>query len=170
MSTKTNFLLDLGIFAGSLIALEPALTGMAVHEWFSLALGLALAVHLLLHWDWVVQVTLQFFRKPLHISRLNYVLNVLLFITFTGVMLSGLMISKSVLPALGLQAGGGAWRGLHRTFTDLVLIVVGLHFALHWKWIVNSVKRFLLAPLAGRPRSQASNPQAQRPAVVLEKK
>ncbi len=170
MSTKTNLLLDLGIFAGSLIALEPALTGLAIHEWFSLALGLALAVHLLLHWDWVVQVTLQFFRKPLHISRLNYVLNVLLFITFTGVMLSGLMISKSVLPALGLQAGGGAWRSLHHTFTDLVLIVVGLHFALHWKWIAGAVRRCLRSPRPGHTQSQPAVSRQQPPAVALEKK
>ncbi len=36
-SLKTNFWLDAFIFAGFLAALQPRLTGIAIHEWFTLA-------------------------------------------------------------------------------------------------------------------------------------
>ena len=63
MSQKTNLYVDIAILVGFLVAYEPALTGVAVHEWLSLAFASAVILHLLLHWDWVVQVTLKFFRK-----------------------------------------------------------------------------------------------------------
>ena len=36
MKNKTNLLLDIGVFAAFLIALEPGLTGIAIHEWLSI--------------------------------------------------------------------------------------------------------------------------------------
>ena len=95
---KTNFMIDLGIFAAFLVALEPRLTGETLHEWFSLAFAGVLIVHLLLHWKWVVNVGRNFFRKLWHTSRLKFVVNALLFTSFTVLMMSGLMISRSVLP------------------------------------------------------------------------
>ena len=39
------------------IAYSFKFTGLSVHEWFGLAFGLALLVHLTLHWDWVLRTT-----------------------------------------------------------------------------------------------------------------
>ncbi len=36
MKNKTNLVLDIGVFAAFLIAMEPDLTGIAIHEWLSL--------------------------------------------------------------------------------------------------------------------------------------
>lgn len=146
--SKTNLTVDTLIFAGFLAAFEPGLTGVAVHEWLSLALAGTLLVHLLLHWEWVVKVTVQFFRKLWHSSRLNYLVDLALLLSMVTVMLSGLLISHSVLPALGLQAAEApAWRFLHSSSANLSLLLVALHFALHWKWLVNAVRRYLLDPL-----------------------
>ena len=38
-SLKTNFWLDAFIFAGFLAALQPRLTGIAIHEWFTSGCG-----------------------------------------------------------------------------------------------------------------------------------
>jgi len=151
MSVKTNLWVDTAIFAAFLVAFEPALTGIAVHEWLGLALAAALIAHIVLHWDWVVKVTLQFLRKLFHSSRLNYIVDGILMIAFVVVMLSGILISRSVLSILGIQvAASPAWRFLHSSSADLFLIMVGLHFALHWSWIVNACKRFLINPLRDR--------------------
>jgi Domain of unknown function (DUF4405) len=162
MSQKTNLLVDIAILAGFLVAYEPALTGIAVHEWLSLAFASALILHLLLHWDWVVQVTLRFFRKLFHSSRLNYVINLALMIDFVMIMLSGLLISRSVLPVLGLQvASDPVWRFLHSSAADFSLLLIGLHIALHWKWIASTSKRYLFAP-----RKRRAQPQALQPVMV----
>jgi hypothetical protein len=150
MSNKSNFLVDSAIFAGFLVASQPAMTGLAIHEWLSVSFLGAGVVHILLHWEWIKAVTAQFFKKLWHASRLNYVLNVLLLFALTAVMLSGLMISKSVMPFLGLSGlGNPGWRMIHSTSADAILILIGLHVALHWKWIVNTTNRYLINPVMG---------------------
>jgi hypothetical protein len=151
MSAKTNLAVDAIILSAFLVAFEPALTGIAVHEWLSVAFAGTLLIHMVLHWDWVVKVTVQFFRKLFHISRLNYLVDLVLLLAFVMVMLSGILISRSVLAVLGIQiAASPSWRFLHSTSANLVLLMVALHFALHWKWVVNSCKRYLVDPVRRR--------------------
>jgi hypothetical protein len=159
MSTKTNFVIDILIFAAFLIAYELRLTGVPIHEWLSLALFVAIVAHLASHWKWVAQITLKFFRQLFHSSRLNYVINLLFFIAFIGVMLSGLLISRVALPALGITSlrGEGAWRMLHTVTANASVLLLALHFALHWDWIWSTLKKYVFAPvgrLFGRKKLQ----------------
>ncbi len=175
---RTNLLIDISIFSAFLVAMEPRLTGVSLHEWLSLALAATIIVHLLMHWKWIVTVGAKFFqnlwhssrkpwhsslRKPWHSSRLKFVVDALLFAAFTGIMLSGLMISRDVLPALGIQAGPGmAWRQLHSLSANAGMLLVGLHFALSWNWVVSTVKKYVTAPLAQLVR----NPRRAEPVMA----
>ncbi|KPV52249.1 hypothetical protein SE17_16620 [Kouleothrix aurantiaca] len=152
---KTNLLVDIAIFVAFLVAMAPRFSGVAVHEWLGIAFGAAIVTHLLLHWQWLVEVTRRFFSKAAPSARVNYVLNALLFIDVTLIIFSGLLISRAALPALGLTVAiGGSWRGIHETTANLFLPLIGLHVALHWQWIANMFKRFVFAPLAGRRAPQ----------------
>lgn len=145
---KVNLALDIAIFGAVLAALQPRLTGMAIHEWLGIAFGVGIVTHLLLHWQWIVEVTKRFLARTSWSARVNYILNGLLFIDITVIIFTGLMISKVALPSLGLQvAQGFAWRSLHGQASDVAVFLVGLHVALHWKWIVNTIKRYVIAPL-----------------------
>jgi len=151
MSLKTNFVIDLVVFVGFLVALEPQMTGTPIHEWFTLALAGALVVHLLIHWEWVINIAKRYFNKPLHMTRVNLVLAVLIFIGFIGIITSGLMISQSVLPMLGLRGSSNfAWRQIHETVTNLTMLLVAIHFALHWDWIKNAFRRLFITPFQKR--------------------
>lgn len=151
---RTNFIVDSAIFLAFLVAMAPHFSGMAVHEWLGVAFGAAIVTHLLLHWQWLVEVTKRFLRGAQPSARVNYVLNALLFIDITVIIFSGLMISEVALPSLGLQlASGGAWRGLHTTAANLFLPLVGLHIALHWQWVVKMVRKLL-----GRPATAPAVP------------
>jgi hypothetical protein len=146
--TKTKLLIDIAIFIGFLITMEPHTSGLTVHEWLATALIAALIVHLLLSWDWIMQITRRFFGRMKRQSRINYILNWLLFIDGTVIMLSGFMISESLMPALGIQLPRNfAWRSLHDLSANLFLVVLGLHTALHWSWIVDAFKRYVFQPL-----------------------
>lgn len=150
MKNKTNFIIDIAIFCGFLLAMEPRITGENIHEWFSVAVALTAVVHILLHWDWIVQVAAKYFAKLWHSSRLNFILDALLFIGFNAIMISGLMISRSVLPALGITVPQtGAWRMIHRQAADLTMWVVALHVGMHWSWIWNMIKKLVVRPVAG---------------------
>ena len=166
---KVNFWWDLAIFGGFLTAFSPAMTGLALHEWLSLAFGATVVVHLLLHWKWIAAVTANFIRGTSRQARINYLLNAGLFIAVTLIMFSGVMISKTVLPALGLQATEDRfWSMLHRMAADFALWLMALHIALHWKWIVNTLRKYVWAPLwagLGRRSNTPAGPTVETVAV-----
>jgi len=142
-STVRNLLVDAAIFAGFLLATDPHATGQAIHEWLGIAFGVGIITHLLLHWKWIVNVVRRFFSRLPGQVRVNSLLNSLLFIAMTLIIFSGIMISKVVLSTFGLSGSHDAiWRWLHTSATNTALIIVGLHVALHWKWIVSTIKRY----------------------------
>lgn len=146
--TRTKWVLDLALFIGFLVAMEPRSTGIAIHERFTLAALGTILIHLLLNWDWLVLVTLRFFGQASGRSRLNYTLNWLLFIDGILLMLTGIMISEHVVPALGFSLPVGfAWRRLHDMSANLGLILLGFHTALHWGRIVNAFTSYVLRPI-----------------------
>ena len=156
---KTNFLVDIAIFVAFLVALEPHLTGMAIHEWLGIAFGAAIVTHLVLHWQWLAATTKRFFGRLPGNTRLNYLINALFFINMTVLIFTGLMISETALPALGIRLGeGGAFQRLHTLTADWALYLLALHVALHWRWIVNTANRYvvqpLLRPFRRQPRTQ----------------
>lgn len=159
--TKTKLWVDILIFIAFLIAMEPHSSGLAIHEWLTLAMLAAMIVHLLLSWDWIVETTRRFFGKLGLQNRINYILNWLLFIDGTLLMISGILISEAALPSLGIQLPTGfAWRQLHDISANIALILLGLHTALHWSWILNTFNRYIVQPIArlfaGRTKKDVS--------------
>lgn len=154
--TRTKLVVDLIIFIGFLIAMDPRSSGIAVHEWLATSMIAALVVHLLLSWDWIVKITRRFVGRLNNQSRLNYILNWLLFVDGTVIMLSGFMISESVMPWLGISLPPNfVWRSLHDLSANLFLVLLGLHTALHWSWVVEAFKRYVIQPI-GRVFSSRS--------------
>lgn len=122
--------------------MDPRFSGLAIHEWLSLAAAATVIIHLLLSWEWIVNVTKRLFSKVGGGAKVNYVLNWLLFIDGILIMLSGIMISEAVLPTLGISLPVDfAWRRLHDMSANLSLLIMGLHLAIHWNWIVTTFKR-----------------------------
>jgi hypothetical protein len=147
-STVRNLLVDTAIFVAFLLATDPHTTGQTIHEWLGIAFGVGIITHLLLHGKWIVNVVRRFFSTLPGQVRINALLNSLLFIAMTLIIFSGIMISKVVLSTFGLSGSHDAiWRWLHTSATNFALIVVGLHVALHWKWIVGTMKRYAWRPI-----------------------
>ena len=168
MSTKTKLILDLTMFGAFLAVANPHLTGNTIHEWLGVSLAGAVITHLLLNRKWIVDVTKTFFKKLWHKSRLNFVANMLFFIAMTGTFFSGLLISKDVMSTLGIQPSvGGSWKMLHTLMSDASVMILGVHVALHWKWIVNSIGRYIVSPI-GRlfQRRTVQQPQPMVPQTV----
>ena len=97
--TKVDLLVDAVIFVAFLIAGAPKFSGMAVHEWLSIALGAGFLTHLLLHWQWIVGITKKFFGRVSASARINYLLNLALFVDVVTLIFTGLAISKVAMPA-----------------------------------------------------------------------
>lgn len=139
-----NFLIDGAMFLAFLIATVPRFSGLAIHEWLSLALAATIVTHLLLHWQWIVAIGKRFFAKTTWRSRLNYLLNALLFVAFTVTIATGILISREALPFFGLtMTRDRTLELLHHQASDLTVLLLGLHVAIHWGWIVGMVRRIL---------------------------
>ena len=142
MTARTNLVLDLGITAAFLVASNPPLTGMAVHEWLGLSFAVAMLTHVLFHWDWAVGVTTSLFARLKPGVRLTYLVDVVLFVAFTAAVLSGIMISKHILPLFGLHASPArGWRGIHDLASNVSVFAVAVHVGLHWTWLTTHLKQ-----------------------------
>ena len=109
-----------------------------------------ITIHLLLNWSWIVGITCRFFKKIKSRSRLNYILNIALFVDMTLIMFTGIMISEVAIPFLGITLPQSfIWRSLHSTTADLFILILGLHLALHWSWLVSTIRRYVVQPVAG---------------------
>lgn len=158
-SIATNLILDSILLLVFLTIYEEHATGITIHEWGALALAGIAVVHILLHWKWIIAFGKRFFQNIRSDIRLNYILNIVLFIAFTAVTFSGLMMSEAVLPALGIRPPeGGFWHFLHSLSADITLGLVALHIALHWKWITSTIKRLVFP---GSPTSKTATRQHQ---------
>jgi len=163
MSNKANLTLDLIIFGAYLFSASPKTTGNFIHEWLGLALVAAVVLHLLWHWKWISKVTTTFFKKLWHSSRLDYVVDLLFLIAFTIAMFTGIMISKDILGLFGITTNEHSiWREYHHVASDLSVLLLGIHIALHWGWIVQTTKRLIIDPISRIGKREI-------PAVVLVK-
>ena len=150
MSTKKKLTLDLTMFGAFLVVSNPHLTGITVHEWLGVSLIGALIAHLLFNWEWIVNVGRTFFKKLWHQSRLNFVVNTLFFIVMTGTLFSGLLISESILATFGIHLDvSRSWKSIHVLLSDASVILLGVHFALHLKWVVTNIGRYIVNPIRG---------------------
>ena len=170
MSTKTNLILDLTMLGAFLAVSNPHLTGTTIHEWLALSLAGTVIAHLLFHWDWIIKVGKEFFKKLWHQSRLNFVVNTVFFIVMTGTLFSGLMISQSVLSTLGIHLNvSQSWRSIHFLLSDASVIMLGVHFALHLKWVGTNLNRYILNPIRGLFQQRALPPVLTAQPVRVEK-
>jgi hypothetical protein len=157
--TKTNFLVDIGVFTFFLIASAPHFTGRLIHEWLSVALAVTLIVHILFHWKWITQVGVKFFRNLLHVSRLQFVVDTLIFLAFVVLTVSGFAISRNMMNLLGFTISvGRSWKFIHSTVSTAAVILAGLHVALNWNWVVSYVKRIVIKPVTSMFQPMASKP------------
>ena len=139
--TRLNFSLDLLLIVIFPIELEYRFTGLRIHELLGLGFGILLAIHFLLHLDWVWSITKTFFRTLLHETRLNYLLNTILLIDACVIVLSGILISRTLGLSFTLgRIAGLSWERIHILSAELSLVIIALHVALHWKWLANNTK------------------------------
>jgi hypothetical protein len=133
---RLDFWLDAVLLVGFTLAYSLGFTGIALHEWIGLGLGLSLLVHLTLHWDWVLRTTRKLAGRHGR-DRGIWLVNLALLITMTLCIASGIAISRVALPAIGISVpGGDFWSQMHSTTARLTLILVPVHAALRWRWIV----------------------------------
>ena len=144
--TITTGIIDVVLILLFIGSAEPRPTGILWHEWLGIGFGVIAVVHIYRSWDWIVAALSRIFTHQTATTRFSLILNILVFVAATLAVVSGIAISREALPTLGLAwLTNHAWRGLHGLSAEASVILLGIHIAMHWRWIVNLVRP---APIA----------------------
>lgn len=141
-TSKTRVILDLFFFILMIAVLIPQSTGIAIHEWLSFLILIPFFLHLMINWNWIASNTKNLFKKQLRKTKFDYFFNWILYIDMLLVTVSGIVISESALPAIGITFNiNPFWTIIHNASATLFIALLGIHLALHWKWIVTTLQK-----------------------------
>lgn len=183
LQTRANWLIDLAVLLGGLLA---SLSGIYflflpsggyqggrnpmygvtilferhtwddLHAWTGVAMIVAAAVHLVIHWQWVKIMTRRIANaiasKGSGLSRgaiLNVVVNAIVAISFLLTAVSGLYFF--FWPSAGGSYGpvilfnSITWDLIHTWASVIMIGAILVHFWIHWRWVTNVTSRFFLS-------------------------
>lgn len=139
--TRVRLYTAIVLFIGLVVVLAPQATGIALHEWASFLVIGPLLVHLVIDWEWIVSASSRFFGTQPGRIRFNYCWDWLLFAMMTVATVSGVAISEAALPALGITITiDPFWSVAHDISANLLMVMLGVHLGMHWKWIMSAVQ------------------------------
>jgi len=154
LSDRFRLRWDIGQFVLFLLATMPNATGIPAHEWIGAALIPILTIHLAANWEWIVRTSRGLFRRLPGEVRFNHVWNALLFVVMTLALFSGLIMSRTVVRVLRLPMRPDAfWAGMHESSATLAMVMIGVHLAMHARWVIDHCRRRPAAVPLGREPS-----------------
>ena len=140
--TALAFWLDALLLALFLLIQSPRITGVAAHEWIGLAIAAPLLVHVLLSWHWIVSKPARLMARGTWRQRINYLINVALFVAMVIAIVSGAVVSRVALPAVGIHTIYDAdWFETHDFWSNVLFVCIGLHLAMNWGWVLAVMRR-----------------------------
>ena len=135
--STVKIFLDIVLAVALLVLMEPKITGLEPHERLGLLICVGFLIHNLLNRKWIACATRGFFKQLSAKTRVNYVVDWLLFIGMFLVVLSGMEIAKTIdFSWLPFSENRGLWRGVHGSAAMLMFAAVGVHIGLHWNWML----------------------------------
>jgi hypothetical protein len=132
VNSKLKFWVDTGLFSAFMATFFLELTGLAVHQWIGILVGLITVYHLVTHWNWVKAVTERFFSGTSGQSRRYYLVDAALVAGLAVIISTGLVISSWFKLS---QSNYAAWRTIHISASIATLAIIVLKIGLHWRWI-----------------------------------
>ncbi len=158
MKTNKNqnkWLIDAGLFAGFMIMFWLDLTGVALHQWLGVAIGVLVVYHLVTHWKWVKTVTERFFKRTSQQARLFYLLDAGLGSGFALILATGLVISTWFSLSMDNYV---AWKNVHILSSIAVLFLLVVKIGAHWRMIMQTARKttFVYQEAAPKPRPAQS--------------
>jgi len=141
-TSKVRIYVDIFFFSLMILVLIPQTTGIPIHEWASFIILLPFFLHLIINWNWIASNSTAFLKRQANKTRFDYVFNWLMYFLMIIVTVSGIVISESALPFFGIHfEPDGFWSKIHDISATLFMAFLGIHIALHWKWIVTAIRK-----------------------------
>ncbi len=157
---KNKWWLDFVLFIGFILAFILDLTGLELHQWLGVFVGGFAAYHLITRWSWVEAVSQRFLGETSSQARSFFLFDAGLFVGFTMILVTGLLISTWLDLSL---ASNAEWLVVHIFASILTLAVLLVKLVWHRRWIATATRSVFddaPAPTSGSPVPvRASNPR-----------
>lgn len=141
--------LDGFLFILFVLLYSPLITALSLHEFLGIIFILPFIIHLLFSWLWIKQSTKRLLKTINWRYKLNYLLNLTLFVLVILEIVSGLIISQVLLPSIGIKTiNDWRWRALHNQVSVGIVIIVSFHISMNWQRIISYFK--IQIPLASK--------------------
>lgn len=123
---------------------------MEYHEIGGLFLIGLFIIHNVVNWSWIKNISLRLTDKKLPLrSKICWIINFLLFVSFILIAISGIFISKTVF--INITGDIILWKSIHYFVSALAIILIGIHIGLHWNYLKGFViKKFKLPAKIGK--------------------
>lgn len=148
-SAKHLWIVDAVLFTGFLLAFWMDLTGLSLHQWLGVLVGVLVAYHLLVHWSWVKRTVTTLFKRWVSQPFAYLLLDSVLGLSFAVMMVTGLVLSTWLNLELAFYE---VWRVTHILSSIWALVLLVFKLVLHWRWITCVLERFIL-PARRAPQS-----------------
>jgi len=153
-------------------------TWEAIHIWSGIVMIVIALVHIAIHWKWIVSMVRRIHRELTRQCncinprwRVNLLIN-----TAIGFSLLLSTVSGMYFLFAGSNHGGrtpdpmilfssATWDAVHTWASVSLIIAAIIHFAIHWRWVVNVTRRVLSIPV--RPVLESSQTRSSRAARKL---
>jgi hypothetical protein len=182
--TRNNWLIDVALFLGAVVSsisgiyylfipvggyqggrnpmygvtiLFQRTTWDDLHTWFGIVMIIAAAVHFIVHWNWIVNMTKRAVqeltrgeRRFNRRGRFNVWINIVTGLSFLVTAISGVYLLFVPGGSHGVTDPGflfsrTTWDLIH-TWGGIVMIDVAiLHFAIHWGWVLKVTGKMILS-------------------------
>jgi hypothetical protein len=136
-SHRLNGLIDAALLTGFVLACFLDLTGQEAHQWLGMAMGGIVLYHLWRHQAWVLAAGRRWLSGLANRARLYALIDLGLFVGFTGIISSGIVISSWLNLPLSNYA---VWRAWHVGLTLATLGLLATKLGLHWRWIAQTLR------------------------------
>lgn len=138
LNVRGRFYLDVSLFAALFLASRPDVTGLSLHEWLAALLVIPSVYHVAINWDWVKRTIVRLVDKLKAASRINIVIDTVLFGALVTVTLSGFMLLPGFLHSDNLAVVRGVWHQVHVAASDITIFSMLAHLFMHSEWMLDA--------------------------------
>ncbi|MBK5072662.1 DUF4405 domain-containing protein [Budviciaceae bacterium CWB-B4] len=105
-----------------------------IHEWLGTILFLMVMLHVGLNTHWLQKL---FQGEYCAFRLLQLSINALLLLLFLSAVISGVMLSRHLLPDLVIHSSSDLVRKVHMASVHWLQIIIALHLGIHWRMLAN---------------------------------
>lgn len=121
-----------------LLLMARQLTGEAAHEWLGAGMFALWILHHILNFKWYSHIGKGKYTPP---RMFQLAVNLLLFISMAGMMISAVILSREVFRFLPISGGISLARSMHILCAFWSFVLMALHLGLHWNMILGHIGR-----------------------------